>query len=1041
MRSKSKKLGIIILSVAIAAVLVLTFFVNFLALNAFDNILEQALGKTADGTRGDTMGADVQYYKSDFSSAAELYEYEQHVVAEMAMEGATLLKNEKDTLPLAKGTTLSLFSHSSVDLVSGGSGSGSGSFELTKNLKQGLEEAGLKVNETLWAFYSEGEGSGYKRGAGTPDYGVTTDWSINEVPLEKITADKSLTDSFAGTTAMFVLSRTGGEGADLARDMAAYGGKSGQHYLEPDETELEIIDYLNKTFDKVIILVNANNAMELGWVEDYPNVTAVINFPGAGRNGAVGLGYMLTGLDRDGNEISPSGHLVDTFVYDNFSSPAMQNMGDYNYAGSDYYYVQYAEGIYVGYKYYETRYEDSIVNPSAAGEYDYSSTVMYPFGYGLSYTDFTWSNFSMSTPDAEGNITVSVNVKNTGERAGKEVVQIYASVPYTVFDRQNHIEKASVALVGFDKTELLQPGADETVTVKVSLKDLVSYDAYVNKTYILEAGDYYITASTDAHSALNNVLAAKGRQESELSYAGGVEEVVPRSGFVGVYNQAQTDTQTYSVGKDNEKITNRFEYADLEDDGAIYLSRADWTDMDNDALRYGTASDVASNAEIGGKQWSHALSDELKADLDSSSSRNPAENTVPKTYSFGEENRVDLIDLRGLDYDDPLWDELLDQMDLDELAKMIDESGYCTPAMDSVNKPKVTDLDGPAGLNSVVNHGSVKIGEDEDGNDILGMTWPSEYLLASTWNVELAYEMGKGIAEDGLYGEVEGWYGPAVNIHRTPFAGRNFEYYSEDSFLSGEFGYQAVNGAAQKGMYAFLKHFALNDQETHRDHLGIVTWAEEQAIREIYLKPFEMVLEDNTVDIEVNVPVKDENGNIIGYEEEREVKTVPAATAIMSSFNRIGPTWAGGNYNLLTEVLRNEWGFNGFVLTDYEVATYMFTDQCLAAGGDAKLKTANVSGNFLFGYSLQGNEEDQGYAREAAHHIFYTVVNSAGMNGFVHGVEYVNGFAYYKFILIAWDVAAAIGVGVMAFFIYKKVRANKKAAQAEENSLADDGNL
>lgn len=1041
MRSKSKKLGIIILSVAIAAVLVLTFFVNFLALNAFDNILEQALGKTADGTRGDTMGADVQYYKSDFSSAAELYEYEQQVVAEMAMEGATLLKNEKDTLPLAKGTTLSLFSHSSVDLVSGGSGSGSGSFELTKNLKQGLEEAGLKVNETLWAFYSEGEGSGYKRGAGTPDYGVTTDWSINEVPLEKITADKSLTDSFAGTTAMFVLSRTGGEGADLARDMAAYGGKSGQHYLEPDETELEIIDYLNKTFDKVIILVNANNAMELGWVEDYPNVTAVINFPGAGRNGAVGLGYMLTGLDRDGNEISPSGHLVDTFVYDNFSSPAMQNMGDYNYAGSDYYYVQYAEGIYVGYKYYETRYEDSIVNPSAAGEYDYSSTVMYPFGYGLSYTHFTWSNFSMSAPDAEGNITVSVNVKNTGERAGKEVVQIYASVPYTDFDRQNHIEKASVALVGFDKTELLQPGADETVTVKVSLKDLVSYDAYVNKTYILEAGDYYITASTDAHSALNNVLAAKGRQESELSYAGGVEEVVPRSGFVGVYNQAQTDTQTYSVGKDNEKITNRFEYADLEDDGAIYLSRADWTDMDNDALRYGTASDVASDAEIGGKQWSHALSDELKADLYSRSSRNPAEDTVPKTYSFGEENGVDLIDLRGLDYNDPLWDELLDQMDLDELAKMIDESGYCTPAMDSVNKPKVTDLDGPAGLNSVVNHGSVKIGEDEDGNDILGMTWPSEYLLASTWNVELAYEMGKGIAEDGLYGEVEGWYGPAVNIHRTPFAGRNFEYYSEDSFLSGEFGYQAVNGAAQKGMYAFLKHFALNDQETHRDHLGIVTWAEEQAIREIYLKPFEMVLEDNTVDIEVNVPVKDENGNIIGYEEEREVKTVPAATAIMSSFNRIGPTWAGGNYNLLTEVLRNEWGFNGFVLTDYEVATYMVTDQCLAAGGDAKLKTANVSGNFLFGYSLQGNEEDQGYAREAAHHIFYTVVNSAGMNGFVHGVEYVNGFAYYKFILIAWDVAAAIGVGVMAFFIYKKVRANKKAAQAEENSLADDGNL
>lgn len=1022
---KAKKLGIIIMSIGIALIIVVTFVLNFFALGKFDNILEQALGKTADGTTGDTKGADVEYYKSSFGSAAELYEYEEEIVADMAMEGATLLENN-GVLPLAKDTTISLFSHSSVDLVSGGSGSGSGSFELTANLKTGLEAAGLKVNQTLWNFYESGNGSNYKRGEGSINYGRALDWSINECPLSVILSEPGLQDTFNGTVAMFVLSRTGGEGADLARDMAAYGGQSGQHYLEPDSTELEIIDYLNRTFDDVIILINANNVMEMGWVENYDNISAVISFPGAGRTGTYGLGYMLTGLDRDGNEISASGHLVDTVVYDSFSSPAMQNMGDYNYEGTDYYYVNYAEGIYVGYKYYETRYEDRVLGNGNPGDYDYAQTVQYPFGYGLSYTTFEWTDFNLSEPDADGNMTVTLNVRNTGDRRGKEVVQVYMQAPYTEYDWQNDIEKASVSLVGFTKTDYIEPGASVPVTITVNLEDFISYDANVNKTYILENGTYYVTAASDAHKALNNILAARGTDSSSLVAAGGLDEDenAPDASFVGMYVQEELDSTTYSTGADGEKITNRFDYAALDD--APYLSRNNWAAMDNNGLRYGSASNVVSGAEIGGKQWSHSITSELKAELDPHprSSRNPAEGTVPETYTFGANNGIDLIDLRGLDYDDPLWEDLLDQMDLEELAKMIDESGYCTPAMDSVAKPKVTDLDGPAGLNSVVNHGSVVIGKDENGNEIKAMTWPSEYLIACTWDEEFALKMGQGIGEDGLYGEVEGWYGPAVNIHRTPFAGRNFEYYSEDSYLSGVFGYEAVQGAAQKGMYAFLKHFALNDQETHRDHLGIVTWAGEQAIREIYLKPFEMVIEDNTVEIDVNTPIKDESGNITGYEKEKA--TVPAATAIMSSFNRIGPTWAGGNYNLLTEVLRNEWGFNGFVLTDYEVASYMFTDQSLAAGGDAKLKTVDVSGNFLFGYSLEGNEEDQGYAREAAHHILYTVVHSAGMNGFVHGVRYVNGFAYYKIIIIVWDVLAAAGVAVLVFFIVKKIRRNIK---------------
>lgn len=1015
-KTKKRSLkGIIIISVAIAFIIVFSSFLNVLCLNKFDNIFEQFFGKTADSIQGDTMGADVEYHSKFEGGPKALYEYEQALVAEIAQDGITLLENkdaasgDKKLLPLAKNTTLSLFSHSSVDTVSGGSGSGSGSFELTLNLKQGLEAAGLKVNETLWNFYESGRGSSYKRGAGVINYGASLDWKINECPVSVIQSDTAVLNSLAGSVAMFVFSRTGGEGGDLARDMAAYGGQAGKHYLEPDETELEVLNFLNEKFDDIILLVNCNNAPELGWVKNYPHIKAVLNFPGAGRTGTLGLGYVLTGMDKDGKEISPSGHLTDTFVYDNFSAPAMQNMGDFNYDGTNYYYVNYAEGIYVGYKYYETRYEDAVTERAKVGTYDYADTVIYPFGYGKSYTDFKWSDFSVSSPDADGNIKVSLNVENIGDRAGRDVVQIYVQSPY----KENGVEKASVSLVGFAKTKLLTTeGQDKSqpVDITLNLKDFVSYDANGKKTYVLDAGTYYITAATDAHSAVNNVLAKRNVPAEKLVGEGD-------KNFVAEYKQTADDYQTYAVGVDDAPISNLFDDASLKD--ANYLSRSNWQMMDGDGLRYGSRSNKSSGAEIGGKQWVHPITPELKAALDSRSSLNPAEGTVNESYTFGANNGVDLIDLRGLDFDDPLWNDLLDEMTLPELSLLIDESGYCTPQMTSINKPKVTDLDGPAGLNRVVGHGSADIGDGYKA-----MTWSSEYMLACTWDVDLALRMGKGMGDDGLYANVVGWYGPGVNIHRTPFAGRNFEYYSEDSFLSGLLGKAEVNGAASKGMYAFIKHFALNDQETHRDQLGLVTWAQEQAIREIYLKPFELAIVDNTVTIKYNRIQKDEQGNITGYVADNA--QIPAAGAVMSSFNRIGATWAGGNYNLLTGVLRKEWGYNGFVITDYEVSDYMFTEQCLAAGGDAKLKTVGLAGNFLFGYSLDGKAEEQAYAREAAHHILYTVVNSAAMNGYVHGVRYVNGFAYYKIALIVWDVLSVAGLAVLGFFLYKKIKNYKK---------------
>ena len=985
---------------------------NIIVPTMLDNVAEQFFGSTPDYLVGNTKGLDVEYAKSSFDSVEELYAYEKAKCAEIAQDGITLLKNDNNVLPLSTSTTLSLFSHSSVDLISGGSGSGSGSFELTADLKEGLENAGFKVNEKLWNFYKSGAGSKYKRGTGVINYGAALDWSINECPLSVITSDSSLVSSFKNTTAMFVLSRTGGEGGDEARDMKAYGGQSGEHYLEPNKEELEIIDYLNKTFDNIILLVNCNNAMELAWVEDYANIKAVINFPGAGRFGTYGLGYMLRGKDQNNNQISPSGHLVDTLVYDNFSSPAMQNMGDYIYEGTKYYYVVYSEGIYVGYKYYETRYEDYVMERENTGSYDYASTVTYPFGYGMSYTNFKWSNYTVSSVDKNGNMEVSIEVENIGTYSGKDVIQIYFQSPYTEYDITNKVEKASVSLVGFEKTKLLAPGEKETVKININLKDMVSYDANKAKTYILEAGKYYITAATDAQAAVNNILREKAAtgvanvNESKMVKSID-EEVAGNKDLVATYVQQTFDKTTYATSNGVE-VTNQFDDAMLDD--MKELSRSNWQVMDNDGLRYGTQSDKKSDAEINGLQFSHEISSELKSKLDSRSSLNPNEGNEYLDVELGQKNGIDLIDLRGLEYDDPMWDLLLAQLSLKELHKMVTESGYCSPAASSINKPKVTDLDGPAGLNKVVGHGSVEL-----GNGYYSMTWPTEYILACSWDKTLAYEMGQLIGEDGLYGDVQGWYGPGMNIHRTPFAGRNFEYYSEDSYLSGVFGRMQVSGASSKGMYAFVKHFALNDQETHRDHLGIATWSNEQAIREIYLKPFEMTIKENYAEVSFNKPIYDEDLKITGY--TYETTSLPGTFGIMTSFNRIGATWAGGHYRLITNVLRKEWGFNGFVLTDYEVTSYMHTDQSLAAGGDAKLTTVDWGG-----FSLKNNPAYYKYAYESAHHILYTVVNSSGMNGFIHGVKFVNGFAYYKIMLIGVDVLLVVGITLLGIKLGKKIK-------------------
>lgn len=1065
---KKHRIGKHIVTVVTAAALVFTIVLNLLAFKQFDNVLTQFFGYSQATVSGNDRGADTQYVKSAFSGPRELYTYEERLCAQIAQDGATLLKND-GLLPLEQGRQLDLWSCSSVNLVSGGSGSGSGSFELTADLKTGLESAGFRINETLWNFYKSGGGSGYVRGAGVVNYGRGFDWDLNECPLSVLQADGAVMGSMdRDNVAMFVISRTGGEGGDEPRDMAEFGGERGEHYLELNAQEREIIQFLGESYDNVILLVNSNNAFELGFLKQtdtYKNIKAVINFPGAGRMGTYGLGYFLRGYDADGVEISPSGHLVDTLVYDNFSAPSTQNFGDAAFTdeqgnvlmfwGADvkhgtgqygagdldvnedagrcpFYFVTYNEGIYIGYRYYETRYEDYVLGADNVGQFDYASTVTYPFGFGASYTTFRWKDFTLTEPDADGNMTAAVTVENTGSRTGRDVVQLYYQAPYTDYDRAHHIEKAAVNLAGFAKTAPIAPGGSERVELQVNVSEFMSYDDSGVGGYLLEAGDYYLTVAEDAHMAVNNILRAKGQGDlsrlCETSAVTGMAGMDSDAGFVRVHSvtAAVNDGTVPALFSDATLI-----------DRADYLSRSNWKAMEDNGLRYATSqaevlcpgegknpwgnTHIAACAEIGGQQFRAVIPEGLLEKLTSSDSRIPDADRADNSEKpeLGQNYDLELIDLRGADYDDPRWEQLLDQTNVKELEKLVAQCGYCSPEMKSVNKPMVYDLDGPAGLNKVVGHGSWPIGED-----LYAMTWPSEYILACTWDAELALEMGECVGEDGLYGKVVGWYGPAMNLHRTPFGGRNFEYYSEDPFLSGILGRSAVQGAARKGMYGFVKHFAVNDQETHRDQNGLITFSNEQAMRELYFKPFAMTIRDNDVTVNYNEPILNEKGKVEGYTMRQA--QVPATTAIMSSFNRIGATWAGGNYDLITRVLREEFGFRGFVLTDYDTGNYMNanTRQMLEAGGDAKLNTIGKWDGLRKGGEVN---ENIAYAKQAAKNVLYTVANSAGMNGFVHGMRYRAGFAYYKLIFIGLDVVVGLMVLALAAVRLRRRLKEKKA--------------
>ncbi|MGN0299130.1 MAG: glycoside hydrolase family 3 C-terminal domain-containing protein [Lachnospiraceae bacterium] len=865
------------------------------------------------------------------SAATELCE-------EIAEEGIVLLQNEDAALPLASGTKLNVFGWSSTNPLYGGTGSGGLSDAYpTVTLLEGLKNAGFEVNQTLVDFYTNFRTT-------RPTVGMWgQDWTVPEPTIEDYDAAGIFESAKEySDVAVIVLARSGGEGADLptsldpsVEDNFVDGGTFGssgvryseyaddldasKHYLELSNREKAMIDRVTADYDTVILVVNSSNTMELGFVEDYESIKSVIWCPGTGQSGFNSLGKILNG------EVNPSGKTADTFVRDLLTTPTANNFGDFEYDNMSEFavndvnpkFVNYVEGIYVGYRFWETASDEGLI--------DYDEKVLYPFGYGLSYTTFEQTMGELKETD--GTISVNVTVTNTGDVAGKDVVEIYYNPPYT----NGGIEKSSVNLIGFAKTSILEPGASETVTVTFKAEDMASYDYENAKAYVLEEGTYEISLRTDSHT----VVDTKNYEVAEtIVYDGD--------------NARSTDEVT---------ATNKL---DAANGGVTYLSRADH---------------FANYEEATAAPTNYTMSEEDKATFMNNSNYNPedynnADDVMPTT---GAKNGLTLSDLRGVDYDDEKWDQLLDQMSVSDMDALIAIGGYQTNSVDSIGKVQTIDCDGPASINN-----------NFTGQGSIG--FPAGVMIANTWNVDLAEAFGTSIGTMADEMGVSGWYAPAMNMHRSAFAGRNFEYYSEDPLLSGWIAAKAVIGAESQGVYAYIKHFALNDQETNRTN-QLCTWFNEQSAREIYLKPFEMC-----------------------------VKT-GGAKAVMTAFNFYGTEPAQASSTVLNDILRDEWGFVGFALTDYYgVYGYQDADRMIRNGNDCMLVAYDTATNHVTDTSSATSIIAM---RQACKNILYTAVNSRAYaaENLTTGPQ---GWQIAFYVVDVIVVLAIIALEIVAVKNYKK---------------------
>lgn len=896
---------------AIAMVLAVVVCVNMICFGPMSTLIGLATG---NGTLSDETNEE----------AAEVAE-------EIMEDGIVLLKNES-LLPLNETKKLNIFGWESINPAYGGAGSGgiNDLYDIV-SLNQGLENAGFSINYELVDFYNN-------YGADNPEMSIQKQsWTLPEPPVDTYSDELIKSAKEYSDVAVVVLSRKAGEGHnDIPMDVrkAAYDNNSdeyddfpeGEHYLQLSQTERDMVDMVCSNFDNVIVVYNGANQFELGFADEYPQIKSVVWCPGTGNVGFNALGKVFSG------EVNPSGKTPDTFIYDMTTAPWWNNAEKTEYtnladlavegmnAGTAQVYApaftNYVEGIYVGYKYYETAAQE--------GAIDYDKTIQYPFGYGLSYTEFEQKMGELEEKD--GQISVDVEVTNTGDVAGKDVVEVYYEPPYT----NGGIEKSSANLIEFAKTDLLQPGESQTVTVTFSIEDMASYDENHAKAYVLEKGDYAISINSDSHTVLD-----------QKTYTADKDVV-----YKGENKRASDDTAA----------TNVFE--DAKGD-VTYLSRADHF------ANYEEATAAPASAELGEPYVSEY---HLNSNFDKTTYLND-EDVMPTT---GADNGLTLADMRDADYDDPRWEKLLDQLTVDEMANMIAMAGYQTAAMDSVGKVATLDFDGPAAINN-------------NFTGVGSIGFPIEVVVASTWNKELAQAWGECMGKISQEMGAEGWYAPGMNTHRTAFGARNYEYFSEDGVLAGNMGAKAVEGARKYGVYSYIKHFALYEGNAKM----VSVWSNEQAIREIYLKPFEISVKQG------------------------------GANAVMVSWSFLGDKWTGESSNLMNTVLRDEWGFRGMALTDFfrnNGHGFMNADAALANGVDAMLSTFNGEEN-----NVANPEHPTAVLqmRNACKNVMYTVVSSWAYDG----EHEETGMENWKKAGIGIDIVIALfmaGMEVLVIRGYKK---------------------
>lgn len=963
MAQKTKKKLIRVWAIVSALVLILLTVATVLTQFVMQDVLASLLGRDvavyAEGV--------TPLYTTEYTNKDEVYQAANKLNERICEEGFVLLKNEGNALPLASGSRITVFGKNSVNLAYGGSGSSGGDKSAAIDLYTSLQNAGFAVNPAMKPFYEDDKRSGARRSENSTnlDDGNTVFYSIGETPQRLYT--KEITDTYKdyNDTALVVLTRIGGEGFDLPRSMKDVEGarQDSDHYLQLDQNETDLLAAVCEAgFKKVVVLINSGSPMELAFLthpdyyayQDKIDAAIWMGFPGA--SGVNALGRILNG------EVNPSGRTVDTYAVNFKNSPVWQNFGDNLITGKDsgdrylglenenYYFVDYEENIYVGYRYYETRGAD---DPEW-----YAQEVVYPFGYGLSYTTFDWTlesapeNFVLS--DVSDKMEVTVRVKNTGSVAGKDVVQLYGHAPYT----PGSVEKSEVVLLDFAKTPLLLPGEECTLTLTCDPYYLASYD-YTDKNenwdncFELDAGDYALYVSKNAH---DRVFEVPFTVKDDIIIS---EDPVTGNTIENRYTDLELDSSDYHLQTllSREDWEGTMPEAPSVDDRTVdeeYLEALQNRDHNNeeaDAL-FDLGLPATSQTDI-----SLVLRDLL-------------------TDENGQNQRVS--------YDDPRWDAILDKLSVEAMVKMCNMGAFKTNELPIIGKPATNDTDGPTGFTNFM--------------DRSGIYWKccyycAEVVMASTWNQELMEDIGEMIGAEGLIGAdgkgnnlpYSGWYAPGVNIHRSPFGGRDFEYFSEDGLFNGKMAAAEIRGCASKGVYCFVKHFALNEQETHRSSNGSGTWVTEQAMRELYLRPFEIAVKEGHT------------------------------TAVMSSFNRIGTRWTGGDYRLLTQILRNEWGFQGMVITDFNTTSYMNLRQMAYAGGDLNLGNDMTLPDVIQPNWCDASDPvDMQILRQCVKNILYTVVNSNAMN---ISVAYYRP-AWWKITIYVVDfvaVAVIVFTGIRCF--------------------------